>query len=144
MTVKGIEGANTRDVVSYKVARFSDFDPEGSPAAGTLAELATTTEQEYNDYDWSDLPQGWYAYGVKALYTSGLYSEYSLSDITGHLMDHRVTVNVALSTGFEPSGVEVTLQGLDYPHETYMLTTSATGSVTFEPVMAGCIQPGRF
>ena len=52
---------------------------------------------------------GWYAYGVKALYTSGLYSNYTISNIVGHLMDYQVTVNVTLSTGLEPINVEVDL-----------------------------------
>ena len=60
---------------------------------------------------------GWYAYGVKALYTSGLYSNYTISNIVGHLMDYQVTVNVTLSTGLEPINCEVTLQGLEYPYE---------------------------
>ena len=65
---------SSRDVTNYRVARYSNFDPNGSPAAGTLSELATTGNQYYNDNAFGGLPMGWYAYGVKALYTSGLYS----------------------------------------------------------------------
>ena len=137
VTIKGVTGMETRDVMQYRVARYSDFDPNGSPAAGTLTELASTGNQYYNDYAWAGLPMGWYAYGVKALYTSGLYSDYTISNIVGHLMDYEVTVNVTLSTGLEPINVEVTLQGLEYPYETYFAVTPASGTVVFDMVWRG-------
>ena len=137
VTYKGVEGMDTRDVTNYRVARYSNFDPNGSPAAGTLTELATTGNLYYNDYAWAGLPMGWYAYGVKALYTSGLYSNYQISNIVGHLMDYQVTVNVTLSTGLEPINVEVTLHGLEYPYETLFAVTPASGTVVFDPVWRG-------
>ncbi|MBP6871325.1 MAG: carboxypeptidase regulatory-like domain-containing protein [Bacteroidales bacterium] len=135
--IRGVQGMSNRDVTNYRVARYSQFDPNGSPAAGTLTELATTANQFYNDNAWAGLPMGWYAYGVKALYTSGLYSNYTISNIVGHLMDYQVTVNCELSTGLEPSNVEVTLQGLDWPYETYFAVTPASGTVVFESVWRG-------
>ena len=42
VSYKGVEGMETRNVTNYRVARYSNFDPNGSPAAGTLSELATT------------------------------------------------------------------------------------------------------
>ncbi len=134
---RSVEGMTSRDVTNYRVARYSEFDPNGSPAAGTLTELATTGNLEYNDYAWAGLDQGWYAYGVKALYTSGLYSDYAISNIVGHLMEFEVTVNVTLSTGLEPSGVEITIQGNEWPYETYFAVTPASGTVIFDPVWKG-------
>jgi hypothetical protein len=134
---RGVEGMSNRDVVNYRVARYSDFNPNGSPAAGDLTELATTTNLFYNDFAWAGLPMGWYAYGVKALYTSGLYSDYTISNIVGHLMDVEVTVNVTLSTGLEPINAEVTLQGLEYPYETYFAVTPTSGTVVFDMVWKG-------
>jgi hypothetical protein len=134
---RGVQGMSNRDVQNYRVARYSNFDPNGSPALGTLTELATTGNQFYNDNAWAGLPMGWYAYGVKALYTSGLYSNYTISNIVGHLMDYQVTVNVTLSTGEAPINCEITLQGLEYPYETYFAVTPASGTVVFDEVWRG-------
>jgi hypothetical protein len=134
---RGVEGMSNRNVTNYRVARYSNFDPNGSPAAGTLSELATTTNLYYNDNAFGGLPMGWYAYGVKALYTSGLYSDYTISNIVGHLMDYQVTVNVTLSTGEEPINCEITLQGSEWPYETYFLVTPGSGTVVFESVWRG-------
>ena len=119
---RGVENMATRDVVNYRVARYSNFDPNGSPAAGTTTELANTGNLYYNDYAWAGLPQGWYAYGVKAKYTSNQYSDYTISNIVGHLMEFQVTVNVTLSTGLEPINVHVIMQGKEWPYETYEAT----------------------
>ncbi len=137
VSYKGVEGMETRNVTNYRVARYSNFDPNGSPAAGNITELATTANLYYNDYAWGGLPQGWYAYGVKALYTSGLYSSYTISNIVGHHMDYQVTVNVTLSTGLEPINVEVTLKGLEYPYDELFAVTPGSGTVVFDPVWRG-------
>jgi hypothetical protein len=139
-TIKGIASMSNRNVTNYRVARYSNFNPDlpiNPPANGTLTEIATTTNQYYNDLAWAGLPMGWYAYGVKALYTSGLYSAYTISNIVGHLMDYQVTVNVTLSTGEEPINCEITLQGLEYPYETYFAVTPGSGTVVFESVWRG-------
>ena len=52
-------------------------------------------------------------------------------------MDFQVTVNVTLSTGLEPSNVEVTLQGLEYPYSTLFAVTPPSGTVVFDPVWKG-------
>ena len=133
----GVESASNRNVANYQVARYSDFDPNGSPDAGTLTELATTGNLSYNDMAWADLPMGWYAYGVKAKYTSGDWSDYAISKIVGHMMDYNVMVNVTLNSGLEPSNVAITMQGMEYPYETYTAVTPASGQVIFDPVWRG-------
>ena len=52
-------------------------------------------------------------------------------------MDYQVTVNVTLSTGLEPINAEVTLQGLEYPYETYFAVTPGSGTVVFDMVWRG-------
>ncbi len=136
-TYRGVEGMSDRDVTNYRVARYSNFDPNGSPANGLLSELATTTNQYYNDNAFGGLPMGWYAYGVKALYTSGQYSNYTISNIVGHNNHYTVTVNCTLSDGLEPINCEVTLQGLEYPYDTYYAVTPASGTVVFDMVWRG-------
>jgi hypothetical protein len=144
VSYRGVEGMESRNVTNYRVARYSNFDPNGSPAAGTLSELASTGNLYYNDNAWAGLPQGWYAYGVKALYTSGLYSNYTISNIVGHHMDYQVTVNVTLSTGLEPINVEVSMQGLDYPYSNLFEVTPANGTVVFDPVWKGHYEISAF
>ena len=56
---RGVDNMASRDVVNYRVARYSNFDPNGSPSAGTTSELANTGNLYYNDYAWAGLPQGW-------------------------------------------------------------------------------------
>jgi len=137
VTYKGVEGMSNRDVTNYRIGRYSDFDPNDSPTTGNLSELADTGSLFYDDYEWAGLPLGWYAYGVKAMYTSGLYSNFTISNIVGHLMDCRVIVNVTLSTGLEPVNVEVELKGSDYPYETFIASTPASGTVLFDQVWTG-------
>ena len=100
-------------------------------------ELANTGNLFYTDHSWSGLPQGWYAYGVKAMYTSGLYSDYTISNIVGHLLDYPVTVTVTLSTGLMPENVEVELKGSNYPYETFFVSTAENGLAEFSQVWRG-------
>jgi hypothetical protein len=134
---KGIDGMGNRDVTNYVVGRYSHFIPDGTPAAGNMVELANTGNLFYNDYAWIGLSQGWYAYGVKAMYTSGLYSNYTISNIVGHLMDYPVTVNVILTTGLVPENVEVELKGSEYPYETFFVSTTENGIAEFNHVWKG-------
>ncbi len=126
-----------RDIQDYRIALYSDFDPDSSPSTGQMTELANTDELFYHDMAWDDLPDGWYAYGVKALYTSGLYSDYTVSNIVPHRLDCQVTVNVSLTTGLDPDQVEISLTGLDYPYQTYDDVTGSTGTITFDSVIIG-------
>ncbi|HNR55830.1 MAG TPA: hypothetical protein PKJ19_11735, partial [Flavobacteriales bacterium] len=137
---RGVAGMSNRDVQNYRVARYSQFNPDlpiNPPTNGTLTELATTANLYYNDNAWAGLPMGWYAYGVKALYTSGIYSSYTISNIVGHLFDYQVTVNVTLSTGEEPINCEVTLKSQEYPYEDYFAVTPGSGTVVFDMVWRG-------
>lgn len=132
-----IEDKSNRNVTNYRIGRFSNFDPNSSPTTGNLSELANTGNLFYHDYAWAGLPQGWYAYGVKAKYTSGIYSNYTISKIVGHLMDCAVTVNVSLSTGMEPINVEIELKGSDYPYQSFYAVTPASGTVVLDQVWKG-------
>jgi hypothetical protein len=132
---RAVEGMSNRDVVGYAIARFEA--PGGIIDMTSETPLATLSGLIYADDDWEGLDQGWYAYGVKAHYTSGGYSPYAFSNIVGHLMEVKVTVNVTLSTGEEPSGVHVTLGGHDYPYQLYSGVTPASGTLEYDPVWKG-------
>jgi len=126
-----------RDVADYRVTRFSNFDPDTVPGTGFMVELGSTDDLSFFDDDYLALMPGWYAYGVKAHYTSGLYSDFSYSNIIGYQMDCQVTFNITLTTGADPVNALITLQGLDYPYETFSGATSSDGLVVFEEVWKG-------
>ncbi len=142
-TVPGVEGtANLTSPESfasdavhhYKLYRFPVTDPNG-PVYGTGVVLGSDlTSNSYVDggSTWAGLAQGWYAYGVKAVYPNGQESDYTYTNIVGHKMTADVTINVQLVCGFVPAqGAEVQMIGLDYPYETYTATVPATGTVNF-------------
>jgi len=131
--------ATNRNVVSYSIARLSNFDPNGSPLAGDTTVLSTgLTALSYNDVAFGGLPMGWYAYCVRAQYTNGDLSDCAVSNIVGHIMNVDVTVNVTLSTGDSPEGAEVKLTALNYPHIDRFAIIDITGTVTFEDMWKGC------
>jgi hypothetical protein len=75
-----------RNIDYFQVARFSDFDPYGSPLLGdTTILLDSTNSSEYDDYAWDTLSAGLYAYGVKTHFTGGEWSDYDVSNNVTHL-----------------------------------------------------------
>jgi len=134
-TYRAVEGMTNRDVTEYSIARFEA--PGGVIDLSSENHLDDLTGLVYGDYAWAGLDQGWYAYGVKVLYTSGEYSAYAFSNIVGHRMDFTVTINVTLSTGAEPSGVQVSMTPFEYPFQSYAAVTPASGTVEFDPVWKG-------
>ena len=138
-TTGNIDGyTNASDaVLYYTVARLSDFDPDLGPATGTMTILNNVTEFTYTDNDFAALPMGWYAYAVQVAYSSGMLSPWTYSNIVGRDMDAMVTFEVTLCDGTEPSDVEITMTGTEYPYEEYFGVTDATGIVTFDQVWKG-------
>ncbi len=136
---KSVEHAASanRDVVSYDVARVSDFDPNMGPEFGTMTTITNTTEVSYNDIAWGGLPQGYYAYAVKAIYQNGDESDWVYSNIVGHLEFVTVDFEITLSTGALPEGVEVVMVGEEWPYSVYADVTDTTGLLTFEEVWKG-------
>ena len=134
-TLTSPEAYATDAVNHYKLWRISDFDPNGSPAAGTFQLLTgDITANSYVDggTTWAGLAQGWYAYGIKAVYPNGQESDYTFTNVVGHKMKADVTINVQLVCGFVPAqGAEVQMIGLDYPYENYSATVPASGTVAF-------------
>jgi hypothetical protein len=79
--------ASPRNIDEFQLARFSNFDPEGSPLLGDTIVLDTTNLSEYSDYDWMGLLPGHYAFGIKTHFTSGEWSDYDVSNVVSHLLD---------------------------------------------------------
>ncbi|MCF8227590.1 MAG: carboxypeptidase regulatory-like domain-containing protein, partial [Bacteroidales bacterium] len=129
-----------RDATGYKVARLSNFDPNGSPLNGDTNVLQNNTSNlSYMDNAWGGLPEGWYAYGVAARYSQGgnVWSDYAVSNIVGHLKQVAVTVNVTTTDGSVADSVEIILSGNSFPYDVYTHFTDETATVTFDPVWKG-------
>jgi hypothetical protein len=78
----------SRDIDYFQIARFANFDPDGSPLLGDTTVLNTEVyESYYEDYDWAGLSPGYYAYGVKTHFTSGEWSDYDVSNIVPHALN---------------------------------------------------------
>ena len=77
-----------RNVDYFQLARFSNFNPNGSPQLGdTTVLLDTIYMSEFDDYTWDALPAGLYAYGIKTHFTNGVWSDYDVSNIVTHIMN---------------------------------------------------------
>ncbi len=139
--IGNIEGYDASEsVLFYTVARISDFDPDlpiDPPLNGTLTVLNNVTTLTYQDTDFEALPMGWYAYGVQVAYSTTALSPYTFSNIVGRDMDAEVTFEVILCDGNVPEDVDIAMQGLDFPTESFEGTTDATGIFTFPQVWKG-------
>ncbi|MFO8128445.1 MAG: carboxypeptidase-like regulatory domain-containing protein, partial [Bacteroidales bacterium] len=140
------EGLNAnRDVVDYEIARLSDFDPVAGPETGTATILADGLPGlSYNDVAFGGLDMGWYAYAVRAYYTNGDVSDWTYSNVVGHLKDVEITFIVTLSTGALPENVEISMDGDDYPFNKYFAVTDTTGIHVFDSVIKGSYDISAF
>ncbi len=125
-----------RGFVDYEVERISDFDPNNGPYDGIKTMVAQLSETNITDSQYVNQPQGWYAYAVRANYYSG-ESKWVYSSIVPHLMDATVTFNVSLCDTSLVDDIEVTLTGLEYPYNTYFLTSGNTGTIYFDSIIKG-------
>jgi len=151
LATSGFEGAPTyraaldiedgsRAETSYRIVRYSQFDPNGNPEDGIVTGLSNAvTSNTYTDggTTWANLPAGWYAYGVAANYPNGDVSDTTVSNIVGHKILAEITVNVSLTTGGSPEGTVVSLIGQAYPFEIFTATVPADGQVIFPAVWYG-------
>jgi hypothetical protein len=74
-----------RDIDYFRLARFSNFYPCGSPLQGDTSVLDTIYNSAYDDYAWDSLPAGSYAYGVRTHFTDGSWSDYDISNVVTHI-----------------------------------------------------------
>jgi len=134
--VKGVQFNNSRNLMHYRVARISDFDPNVGPQSGVHTVIATPQDEDYLDMAFGGLAEGFYAYGVKAIYESG-ESVWVYSNTVAHGLDNEVTVNISLCDGNSPEGTEVTLMGLEYPYHTLFELADVDGVAVFDSVIDG-------
>lgn len=137
MKIKGLPFDAPRDVTEYRVVRYSGFDPDSLASTGNITQLATATGFSHDDILWEYLPMGWYAYGISALYSSGMESDTTITNTVGHLMDCSVTLDITTNNSLPPVNVEVEMSGNDYPYETHTILTDSSGSHVFDRVWKG-------
>lgn len=132
---------SNRDATGYKVSRFSNFDPDffPTPTGDTNVLVQNTSDFSYNDVAWGGLPEGWYAYGVAARYdqSGNVWSDYTFSNIVGHLLDVAVTINITTTNGEIGDSTSIIFSGQEYPADVHTHFTDETATVTFDPVWKG-------
>ncbi|MBK7174597.1 MAG: carboxypeptidase regulatory-like domain-containing protein [Bacteroidales bacterium] len=134
-------GYETDAVHHYKLYRISNFDPNAQPSTGTftlLSDALTATTYIESGNQWSALPEGWYAYGIKAVYPNGQESAFVYTNIIPHKLFADVTVNVKLICGMVAGeGAVVKFTGSDYPYAVLTQTVPASGTVVFDNMIEG-------
>ncbi len=140
------EGYDNMDIFHhYSLSRISlgAVSPV-APAAGVFTLLnnnITPTTYTEGGTTWSSLAQGWYAYGVKAVYPNAQESPFMYTNNVPHKLFADVTINVKLVCGFVPAeGALVTMTGIDYPFDVLTATVPASGTVFFDNVIKGKYQ----
>ncbi len=126
----------SRDMTNYQIARVSDFDPDLGPETGTHTIIGNPTTESYTDAAFGGQPEGFYAYGVKAIYESN-ESVWVYSNTVAHGLDYEVTIEVTCCDGTSPEGADVVLMGQDYPYDVLFGTTDTDGIVVFDSVIHG-------
>ncbi len=142
------EGYDNNDAMTfYSLSRiFLGAVTPVAPAAGVftlISNTLTATTYTESGTTWANLPQGWYAYGVKSLYPAATppalnESAFVYTNNVPHKMFADVTVNVKLVCGMVPAeGAFVTMTGNDYPFDVLTATVPASGTVVFDNVIKG-------
>ncbi len=122
-------------LTKYKLYRVAGFNPNNAlPGTGVFTLLSPNlTVNTYTDGGtaWSSLPQGFYAYGIRAFYTNGDSSQFAYTNVVPHKMKFDVTVNVKLVCNMVPAvGATVRFAGTDYPYDVFTVTVPASGTIT--------------
>ncbi len=126
----------SRDMTNYQIARVSDFDPDLGPETGTHTIIGNPTTESYTDAAFGGQPEGFYAYGVKAIYESN-ESIWVYSNTVAHGLDNEVTIEVTCCDGTSPEDADVVLMGQNYPYDVLFGTTDTDGIVVFDSVING-------
>lgn len=138
--IKAVASDNYRnkDLLFYDLARISDFPPDIGPQIGNMAIIGKSiTDLSFIDQNYEYLEEGWYAYAIKAQYSSGDVSDWEYSNIIGRKKDVKVAFEITLSDGGVPKDVEVKLIAEEYPYTDHFAITDSTGIIVFDSVIKG-------
>ncbi|MFA8451588.1 MAG: carboxypeptidase regulatory-like domain-containing protein, partial [Bacteroidales bacterium] len=122
----------TRNVVNYTLERIHIKDIFSVNKTNWKEDPSTLLKKDYNkltycDKAWDKLPQGFYAYKVKAHFTNGDISEWTYSNIVAHKRYADVDINVSLKFGdgnLDPKDMiadstEITMVSNVYPYKSH-------------------------
>ena len=127
---------NINNNLNYTVVRMSDFDPNSGPEFGTMTFLNNTTNDTLIDSIYGGLPEGFYAYAVRANDDYGS-SDWEYSNIVGNKNYNTVTIIVTSCDGEIPDSAIVNMYGFDYPYEHFSGYCNDSGLIVFEEVYDG-------
>ncbi|MFZ4548995.1 MAG: choice-of-anchor J domain-containing protein, partial [Bacteroidales bacterium] len=87
---------------------------------------------------WYSLTQGWYCYGIKAVYPNGQQSDYAFTNYVHHKHYADLTIHALLGCDSVPAeGAIVKLSGAYYPYYSLTDTLPASGTLTFSQIIQG-------
>jgi hypothetical protein len=110
----------SRELVGYKVWRLLQGQ-EQSEAAWVLLTPVTITLQRYTDTDWDTLPQGFYKWAVKSVYSNDIVSNPALSNA---LETTGILTGVVRNSQMNP------IMGATVTAGSFSATSAADGSYT--------------
>lgn len=128
-----------RSLAQYNIYRIDGFNPDlgEGPEDGTATGIGSSYTNAKNDNQIGSWPPGFYAWAVEVEYDNGDLSVWAYSNIVAHLLDNVSTTSITQCDGGEPSEVEVTLIGHNYPYQILSATSGADGIVIFDSVIDG-------
>ena len=131
-------------VLSYRVCRYSNFDPEGDPQNGTLTELASTNNLYYNDFAWGGMPYGCFAYGIKAIYSNGQSSPVRISNIVCNRPPCSPTFVIDQTDITLTGTCHISLTGETLPFNNYEFLPQIPGTINFSSITTSKYQVSIF
>lgn len=122
---------DSREITSYEIARIIVEDPEGEYYDDPAMIIHTNVQAEYfQDDDFGDLADGYYAYKVRAKYNDEYTSEWTYSNVLIHGLYANINLNLVASNGVSTKGTKVKMYGLTYPyHEFHFTIANDDGSI---------------
>ena len=126
------ENETSKGLTGYNVYRLQPGQNEDD-----WTQIVTNTTTLTHTDNMSTLEWGEYQYAVKALYTAGIISEATLSNIVEHETRVNYQINIATNSGHLPTGASVTLTNLSgNPEHVYNIVSGQDG-VTFNDIWKG-------
>ncbi len=113
--------------------------PPENGAYTIISNLISNTTYVDGGTTWNGLAQGWYAYGIRAVYPgTNQISEFIFTNPVPHKLYANLVVNAKLQCGMLPAeGAIFKLTGLYYPYDVYVDTIPASGTFDLIRIIKG-------
>ena len=133
---------DTCEVEKYRLVWIDDFNPctGETPEDGNWHHRTYSYLNYFSGNIWGDLPSGYYAYGIEAVYdyckSVRIYSNIIYKDLFNY---YPLTVTVTLEDGGNPEGANVFVDGATLCNDSlsYFKQSDNDGNALFEEVMSG-------